>query len=87
MRHKEKKGKSYLAREARWKRFHSWESRYERDQLTKLTPLEKIRLYEDLYQTLLKLRPEMLGCDWTSDEAGKQDHHLKHLAVLKRILK
>lgn len=78
---------AHSTREARWKRFHSWESHYERERVRKLSPVERIRLYEDLYQTVLRVRPEGIRCRWASDEAGKEDPHIKHLIEIGRALR
>jgi len=42
-----------------WAKFHAWERRYTREKLKKLTPVERVKIVEDLYTTALKVRESL----------------------------
>ncbi len=75
---------SELEREIRWRRFHRWENQYDREYLRRLSPLERIRIYEGLYQTVLRLHPEKIRCHWESDERGEREAHIKYLMEMRK---
>ena len=39
-----------------WEKYHKWERDHDTERLKKMTPVEKIRILEDLYRTALKLK-------------------------------
>jgi hypothetical protein len=41
-----------------WNKFHQWERQYEIPRLRKLTPIERIKVYEELYQTAMRIRQQ-----------------------------
>lgn len=49
----EKKKNSTLTR---WEKFHKWERDYEIERLRKLSPLDRIKILEDMYEYVLKLK-------------------------------
>ena len=42
-----------------WTKFHDWERGYTREKLKKLTPTEKVKIVEDFYTTVLKVRESL----------------------------
>jgi len=42
-----------------WAKFHDWERRYTREKLKKLTPTERVKIVEDFYTTVLKVRESL----------------------------
>jgi ribosomal protein L36 len=42
-----------------WAKFHAWERRYTSEKLKKLTPVERVKIVEDLYITALKVRESL----------------------------
>lgn len=46
-----------------WNKFQQWEKRYEIDRLRKLEPIEKIKILDDLYKTVLKIRQSLKKMD------------------------
>jgi len=46
-----------------WSKFQEWERKYTIENLKKLTPTEKIKILEDLYKTVLKVRESLKKMD------------------------
>jgi hypothetical protein len=46
-----------------WNKFQEWEKKYTIENLKKLTPTEKIKILEDLYKTVLKVRESLKKMD------------------------
>ncbi|WP_219857076.1 hypothetical protein [Candidatus Hakubella thermalkaliphila] len=76
------------SREKSWERFHRWENGYKKERLRGLTPLERIRIYEELYRVALKLHPDKVRYQWRTDEEALKNPHLRHLTEWRhRLLK
>lgn len=56
-----------MNRDSQWKKFHRWEEEYDVIRLRKLTPVEKIKLGEELYQTVVRVLRET-HFEWNSDK-------------------
>ncbi|MCH7760893.1 hypothetical protein IIA15_05750 [candidate division TA06 bacterium] len=56
-----------MNRDSQWKKFHRWEEEYDVIRLRKLTPVEKIKLGEELYQTVVRVLRET-QFEWNSDK-------------------
>ena len=46
-----------------WDRFHRWERKYEIEKLRKMDPVEKIKILDDLYITVLKIKQSLNKTD------------------------
>lgn len=48
--------KSTSLMQSRWNKFHKWEKEYEIKRYRELTPLEKIKIFEDMYLFVVKIK-------------------------------
>jgi len=46
-----------------WDRFHRWEKKYEIEKLRKMDPVEKIKILDDLYITVSKIKQSLNKID------------------------
>ncbi|OQX21742.1 MAG: hypothetical protein BWK75_02500 [Candidatus Altiarchaeales archaeon A3] len=46
--------------QSRWNKFHTWEKEYDAKRLNELTPVEKIRILEDLYLFVSKVKNSVM---------------------------
>lgn len=46
-----------------WDKFHRWEEKYEIAKLRKLEPMERVRILDDLYRSVLKIRHSLKKMD------------------------
>jgi len=49
-------GNNKFKTETNWQKFHKWETEYEIKRLRKLTPLDRIKILEDMYRYVLKIK-------------------------------
>jgi len=47
--------------QSRWNKFHTWEKEYDAKRLKEITPVEKIKIVEDLYLFVTKVKNS--GCE------------------------
>ncbi len=74
---------SQRERERRWKRFHQWESEYEKEKLRSLSPLEKLRIYEGFYEEYLQFQGRDPSGYSFSDDAEIEAMHKKGFWILR----
>jgi hypothetical protein len=77
-----KKGRA-PGEKADWEKFSEWVKVYERERLNDKTPLERIKIFESLYQTALTLHKAKIK--WVSDEDAKRSEHLKRLIEMRKL--
>ena len=71
-----------------WAKVKELESEYSREKYTKLTPEEKLAIYEDMYRYALKVASEKVLYPWPGDKNWEQIPHLKYLIeTRKKLLK
>lgn len=67
-----------------WEKFSEWTIEYERERLKDKSPLERIEIFETLYQMAITLNKNKV--QWTSDEDAKRSEHLKRLIKMRNLL-
>jgi hypothetical protein len=75
--------------DTRWDRVHRWELEYDRSHLIQLTPEEKLRIYDEMHEEVMRLCPEKLGLKKISapDDAYRDPHLADLLALRASLLK
>jgi hypothetical protein len=68
-----------------WEKFSEWVKDYERKRLKDKTPLERIEIFEALYQAALTLHKDKIQWTWFSDEDAMGNEHFKHLIETRKL--
>lgn len=71
-------------KERNWEQFSEWVKDYERERLKDKTPLQRIEIFEALYQAALTLHKDKVQWAWKSDEDAKRSGHLKPLIEIRK---
>jgi len=69
-----------------WDRVKELEREQTRLKYRGMTPAQKLAIYEDMYQTALKLAPEKVQPPWPGDENWRKLPHLRNLIEMRQLL-
>ncbi len=66
--------------------YNDWENTYRRDSFSKVRVEDKVKLYDQMYQLAMKLRPELFKKPQNESQLLK-NNHLRHLIDMSKQLR